>query len=225
MKYNYSMATELEGLAKRAQRQGWAVGSGTIDQVQSEAQSLGWIEVPIRRGDPTVVTLRSLGQAAARPKSMSAQYGLEEQPLHTDGAHLLRPPDVVVLSNTDENSTHTRLWRPSYSAKRLNSRIPSIAQDGIFLVHSGKDSFFCTAEARGRLRYDPACMTPCDARARRIATFFQKISEGITEHAWSQPNMLLVINNRRTLHGRASAINDPDRELQRISFYIEGEQS
>jgi len=44
-----------------------------------------------------VSVLRPQEQGQAHPYSISAVHGLGEQPLHVDGSHMFRPPDVVVL--------------------------------------------------------------------------------------------------------------------------------
>lgn len=99
------------------------------------------------------------------------------------------------------------------------------ARHGIFLINSGNDSFFAAALADGRLRYDPGCMMPCDARARHIVEYFSKTDLPTAEHAWNRPSQLLVIDNRRALHARASAADEPQREVQRLSFHLNREAS
>ncbi|WP_079177304.1 TauD/TfdA family dioxygenase [Streptomyces sp. MUSC 14] len=218
------MAMLLEDLVGESRRVGWASSSGTIAQVQREAAMLGWKEVPTRKGGPAISTLRPVDPEGAEPNSLSARYGKGAQPLHTDGAHLPEPPDVVVLVCEATSTTPTRLWdrgRP----KRFISVIPDFLRHGVFLVNSGNDSFFTTALAAGRMRYDPGCMMPCDARARQVAHFFIEAEGSVVEHEWSQPGQLLVIDNRKALHARASAVHDPQRELQRLSFHLNRETS
>ena len=62
------------------QQQGWASGSGDIDSVRIQAKSLGWSEVPVRRGDQPVSVLKPVEPDSAHPRSLSAQYGLGDQP-------------------------------------------------------------------------------------------------------------------------------------------------
>jgi hypothetical protein len=64
-------------------------------------------------------------------------------------------------------------------------------------------------------------MVPCDARARETVRYFDAEIESALEHSWDEPGKILVIDNRNVLHGRASAIDDPHRELQRVSFLPE----
>lgn len=213
------MPSKLKDLAQLAVLTGWQLGSGSVVQVRSEARSLGWTEVPVRRGDPSVTTLRPSSRGQAHPNSLSSRYGTDAQPLHTDGAHLIRPPDVVVLICETTSSVPTRLWR-LWRVATSRDVIPVYMRHGVFLVNSGHDSFFATACSGGRIRYDPGCMTPCDERARQTAARFDKGARSAVDHNWSEPGMMLVIDNRTALHGRASAVSEPGRELHRIGFYV-----
>lgn len=212
-----------------ATRSGWSTGQGSIESVRREAARLGYTEVAIRRGAPAVATLKPTSPDVAAPKSLSAIYGLGEQPLHSDGAHMTTPPDIVVLASEDANETPTRLWKMPRFA-RTRERFPyEKASHGVFLVSNGKDSFYAHALEKvspltSRLRYDPGCMVPCDARARAVVNFFEAELDAADEHSWENPGTILVINNSRALHARASAINEPDRELQRIAFTMGGKK-
>lgn len=208
----------LEDLLIRSRTTGWATVQGRLDQVQLEAKMLGWTTVPIRRGGPAVATLRPLDPADAAPNSLSARYGKGAQPLHTDGAHLPEPPDIVVLTCETTSTTPTLLWNKV-------GGVPRFAQHGVFLISSGNDSFFTTAYAQGCLRYDPGCMLPCDARAHQTVRFFEEAASTATEHQWNEPGQVLFIDNRRVLHARASADHEPQREIQRISFHLNREVS
>jgi Taurine catabolism dioxygenase TauD, TfdA family len=212
------MSTVLETLVVMSRKEGWAAGSGSIAQIRREAQSLGLTEVPVRRSGPAVTTLRPLSRDDAQANSLSAKYGKGDQPLHTDGAHLVKPPDVVVLACEGTSDTPTRLWRmrSGFFATPLEH-----IRHGVFLVANGKDSFFSTAYSNLRFRYDSGCMVPCDARARETVRYFDAAIESVIEHSWDEPGKLLVVDNRKALHARASAIDDPHREVQRVSFYLE----
>ena len=50
--------------------------------------------------------------------------------------------------------------------------------------------------------------------------YFDAEIESALEHSWDEPGSILAIDNRNALHARASAIDDPHREIQRISFYL-----
>ncbi|WP_216216886.1 TauD/TfdA family dioxygenase [Amycolatopsis aidingensis] len=212
------MARMLEDLLSRSRNTGWATAQGRIDQVQFDAKMLGWTPVPIRRGASAVATLRPLDPADAAPNSLSARYGKGAQPLHTDGAHLPEPPDIVVLTCETTSTTPTLLWNNV-------GGVPGFVQHGVFLIGRGNDSFFTTAYAQGRLRYDPGCMLPSDARAHQTVQFFEDAASAATEYQWNEPGQVLFIDNRRVLHARASAAHEPQREIQRVSFRLNREAS
>jgi hypothetical protein len=214
-------APDLAELLVAAKPVGWATASGSIAAVRSEAHRLGWREVSSRTGDPPVDVLRPTTQADANPHSLSAIYGLGQQPLHTDGAHVEdEPPDVVVLAATEPNRTPTRLWCGRTGWFYANS-LPEFANHGVFLVSSGTETFFATARANGRIRYDPGCMTPCDLRARQVVEFVHAANAQAVEHHWTEPGQLLLIDNRQTLHARAAvAEGDAERTIARVAFRL-----
>jgi len=200
---------DLEVLAETARTEGWASGLGDLDSIREQAKSLGWVEVSSRRGDPTVSVLHPTEKSAAHPSSLSARYGLGHQPLHTDGAHLPHPPDLVVLLSQRPSATPTRLWRakdappyPPYSA----------LHHGMFLIRNGRDSFYSPAFSGTRYRYDPGCMTACDARARAVAQYFEQQLIYTSVHEWMSAGQVLLVDNRRALHARSVvAEGDMDR--------------
>src|SRR3546814_20667711 len=84
--------------APRLTRHPWVSFPGTLEDVIDRARRLGWEAVSMRDGDPPVSELRPVPADRARPNSLSSRTGLGDQPLHTDGAHLDRPPDVIALA-------------------------------------------------------------------------------------------------------------------------------
>lgn len=211
--------TDLKDLAEAARKEGWASGHGDVDSIRKQAASLGWPEIAPRRGDPTVSVLRPAAADAARPNSLSSAYGLGQQPLHTDGAHLGTPPAIVVLIAHGPSPTITRTWWGGDHLFPRRGMPADAARHGMFLVRSGRDSFYASALGRGGYRYDPGCMTPCDARAREAAQYFAEQLDNATTHEWQEAGQVLVIDNRHALHAR-SAVADDDlgRELTRIAF-------
>lgn len=219
------MPRMLEVLLNESRGRGWAAGQGTLGQVKLDAAMLGWTEVPTRRGGPTVSTLRPVDPAEAEPNSLSARYGRGAQPLHTDGAHLPHPPDIVVLTCETTSTTPTRLWHRNNRVGRRAQGLPEFVRHGVFLISSGNDSFFAAACEGRRMRYDPGCMLPCDARARQVVQFFEERERFAEEHHWNESGQVLLIDNRRVLHARASAAHEPQREIQRLSFHLNHEAS
>lgn len=216
------MHFELTGLAEKAMSAGWATGPGDLSSVQFTAGVLGWTEVPTRRGEQAITELTPSEGENAKPRSLSAVYGLGQLPLHTDGAHLERPPDFVVLISEAPSTTATRLW----VADTTSPTFPvDDAQHGVFLVDSGREKFYSTAlSADHNIRYDPGCMQACDPRAIRAAGYFASQETTAKRVEWTGAGVL-VIDNRRTLHGReAVAPTDGSRTLRRIAYYAKDEQ-
>jgi TfdA family taurine catabolism dioxygenase TauD len=216
------MTLRLEDLAERALEEGWASGSGSLELLRLSARTLGWSEVTFRSTDPPVTSLRPLDTDEAKQNSLSSRYGKSTQPLHTDGAHLHEPPDFVLLLAETTSTVPTLLWKPMiihYQHPVYNDLL-----HGVFLVRNGSESFFRTAASSLDLQYDPGCMDPCDERSRSAARFFAEVSRSAVEHQWDEPGKVLLINNRRVLHARAAAEDEPDREIKRVAFRI-GESS
>lgn len=210
-------------LAAVTRRDPWATATTSIAQIRSQARQLGWVEVPTRKGEGPVSELRPRTPEQANPKSLSALHGLGEQPLHTDGAHLLEPPDMLVLFSAEPNETATLLWSPSSpltNPKYPLYSLPEALMGGIFLVRSGTDQFLATARTHEHgFRYDPGCMTPHDERARAAVEYFQDAQARAYRHEWTEPRQALFIKNRNVLHARAAVSEtDGNRLLTRIAY-------
>lgn len=214
----------IKDLWSAAQETGWALESCTDANpsvtIQCLAKLAGWVPVGTRADEGPVSNLRPVSQSEARAKTMSSVYGLQSQPLHVDGSHMLRPPDVIVLFSAEPSTTPTRIWKPVSSEIERDA-----ACHGLFLIGTGRSAFLAplveTAGKEWKYRYDPVIMKPADDRARAVAKYFDEQSDHkATEIKWNEPNMLLLIHNRRVLHGRgAVADSDHDRTLLRMAFY------
>jgi len=218
--------TNLKALSDEARVFGWASGTQDPGLIQEQASELGWQEVAARRGDPFVATLRPTTESQAHPRSLSRQFGLGAQPLHTDGAHMPLPPDFVVLFCKYPSVTTTRLYRPLFSPSNGSGALsPSAARHGMFLVGSGRDSFFSSASNGSSYRFDPGCMAACDTRAHQVAFHFANAFDRATQHSWATRDQVLVIDNNATLHARSAlAEGDEERELVRILFRVDSTQ-
>lgn len=211
---------QLRDLWSQAKKHGWATGHGKLN-VTREAAVSRWTPVATREGDEAISRLRPTDRGQAHPRSISAVHGLGEQPLHIDGAHMVRPPDVVILTSENVSSTPTNLWRFHSLYK-----VPYDSMcHGLFVVGSGRFAFLSPAleETRqGRkLRYDPTIMVPADARAREAAEYLNEVHSTAFAFKWGEPDSILMIDNRSVLHGRAAVVDgDLDRELTRHAFYL-----
>lgn len=207
----------LRELVETARSQGWASAHMPLATLTLQAQWGSLEPILSTRSRELHEVLRPVEAEQAPKRSLSATTGLGPQPLHSDGAHLERPPDVVVLAANRPTPVSTLLWRAEPS--RL-APVREELEHGLFLVNDGKRQFLAPALARGRLRFDPGCMSPLDSRARRVKLFFEGQPSDATRFDWSAENMVLVINNMTMLHARADASDDPRRELTRLQFHI-----
>ncbi len=122
-----------------------------------------------------------------------------------------------VPATTQNGTAPTLLWRAPGSVF-LN--LPTYASHGVVLIGRGLETFFDVAADMRRMRYDPGCMTPGDARARQTVQYFTKAAESVVEHRWTDPETILVIDYRIAMHARADATGEPDREIQRNAFRV-----
>jgi hypothetical protein len=206
-------------LVAGAQRDGWIAVADDIEAIRRQAAAHGWDEVPVRRGDPPVSVLKPVQPDSAHPRSLSARYGLGDQPLHTDGAHLASPPDLVVLAASGPSQTPTRLWAHGRADRGKEDPSWASFSNGMFLVQAGRDSFYAPVIAGDRWRFDPGCMIPCDARARQVSEYLAAQLARAWTSEWTRAGQVLVIDNRSVLHARAAlADGDGDRELTRVAF-------
>lgn len=187
---------------------------GIEDEITFQADQLGLVPAENRRGHSPVSALRPTRQGDAHPASLSAQVGLGEQPLHTDGAHLRKVPDLVVMWSSTTSATPTRVWDARRAGRGKDD-------SGIFMIRSGGETWLSPARDSGGLRFDPGCMAPCDAFARETAQILQAPPpDQVHEIAWTKPGMVLVLRNRWVLHGRAAVVpGDEARTLGRVAYY------
>jgi alpha-ketoglutarate-dependent taurine dioxygenase len=205
----------LQAALESAARQGWAELKGNLDAAVASLESLGAESEPGRAG-LRASTLVPLAARDARPRSLSARYGLAELPLHSDGAHLADPHDYLILDCLTSTEVPTLIW-PCQTED-----LPAAAATGIFLVGRGRSAFYAQAiTAGGALRYDPGCMWPRDDRAREAAAFFAERQSDAERYVWRRTDRCLVIDNRRCLHGRGEAIGAGARRLRRVTFSLQ----
>lgn len=211
-------STELAELFNEAEKKGWVIGTGPLARVRRAAKGLGWTEQANRTGEPSATRLTPSTREQAKPRSLSATYGLGAQPLHTDGAHLQPPPDILLLHAEHPNATPTILWNNGLDDNKI--KLPwDASKHGVFMVQNGPSSFFVTALTGRTIRYDPGCMVACDMRARAVARYFSEALKVSHTHRWRESDEFVLIDNRRTLHARGE-VEDADlkRELHRVAF-------
>ncbi len=219
----------LDELVSAAGEFGWAAGRCPADQLVTQASQARYTIVPGRSVTHGFEELRPVPPQEASTRSLSAVYGLGQQPLHTDGAHLSNPPDIIVLAAAEPTTVATLLFR-HVDLDGGGSGLQEDLRHGLFLVDGGKNTFLAPARtgwgrATSRIRFDPGCMTASDSRARRVVTHFAECANSATVHQWDAPDGVLIIDNRQVLHARADATADVNRTVQRMMLRLPREAS
>lgn len=212
---------DLDEVRAGLRARGYAVAHGTIEEVKRAAAIRESLTL-LRSGQEASDKLRPMTREEAPERSLSAIVGLDAQPLHTDGAHLLTPPDLIVLHSATPTPTGTAVWTPFGIAA---GRLPDHVRVGVFSVRANGLSFLATAWEPPRLRYDPGCMAPADDQAKETRMFFDEARSLAHVHLWEEPDTLLFIDNRRALHAREAVTDDVDtRQIDRLAFRLEAAQ-
>lgn len=133
--------------------------------------------------------------------SLSDVYGTGKFPPHSDGAHLVSPPDYLIMRGSRNRKAQTLLW-PS---GKLLEVLGSDANDAQFAVIRGARTFrirFCTVDADGlRLRFNYDTMKPKNRSAATIHSLLREPDVEPVVIDW-ETTSLLVVDNRTVLHGR-----------------------
>lgn len=208
---------DIGDVEKELTSHGFALREGTLQDV-SFASTLQrkWKQV-LQKAGAKETLLRPMHQSEAPARSLSKIHGLGAQPLHTDGAHLKRMPDVIVLSAPSPSLTATVVWK-------LPASFPSSLRNGVFTVRGNDGAFLAHAFTNQRLRFDPGCMSPADHLATEAAAFLEGVRAEAHTHNWSQGGTLLFIDNRKTLHAREAVVDDEDsasRVIARAAYVLE----
>ncbi len=209
----------------RAVEVGWAIlALKEIGTEQAQLAAAFTSEGALRRSrtsSPGLVDLLTPTQANhSERRSLSAQYGLGEFPLHTDGAYQPQPPRLVVLYCAhDQGGRPTRLFRwddAEWTAERRSD-----FDREVFFFRNGRRSFVdtITAPSRHFVRFDAGCMLPATRGAARLLAEVRAQSDNwhMSTVDW-EPGRTLVIDNWRVLHGRGPAAATGRRLLFRLQL-------
>jgi hypothetical protein len=157
----------------------------------------------------------------SKANTLSSRYGLAEFPLHTETAYWTRPARYLVLRCVDPGQGRRPTTILDTKLLKLGPTERKLFVNEVWKVHSRRP-FLCTLmeEINGHIafRFDPECMLPITRGARRtLAIMTELLAQArVTEIQWSAGE-LLVLDNRRLLHGRgASTLLDEDRVLERV---------
>lgn len=172
------------------------------------------------RGDELVQELCPIATDEAFPRSLSALFGQGSFPFHVDTAHWTTPCHYIVLGCVEPG----RDVRPTLliDSRKLELTLEErlLLETTPIRIRCGRGSFYGTILSPDRrfIRYDPGCMEPMCSRGEEALKLLatERWSELEERIIWRK-GRVVVIDNWRMLHGRASAgANDSPRKLLRV---------
>ncbi len=181
------------------------------------ANSLGK-PIPSRVKGPLIDNLIPLYNNDAHEQSLSAKYGINDFPFHTDGAYFEIPPRYIVLRYIRgiDNPTPTVVC----DMKNIVEKDKNMLKHSIWKVKSRSGFFLSTilSEENNVFRYDKCVMQPSISHNNN-SQYFEDLVSGLPkeEIRWSL-NKTVVLDNWTFLHSRPKVKNMEInfRTLQRI---------
>jgi hypothetical protein len=231
MSYTYSneQPAESSSIDRTAlEERGWVTvqtsepcGPEFSERLLAIARELG-TPTPTRSRGSLCEVLLPTQAGNAKPRSLSRLHGVGEFPLHTDTAHWVTPCRYVMLACVSPGGGSRATLLMDTQRLRLNEHQSSLLHSTPLRVTNGRNSFFSTILSKSRpfMRFDPGCMTATTIDGMETLELFSqyKWPDHVEHFQWAV-GTVLVLDNWRMLHGRASAnVPDEGRKLMRISI-------
>lgn len=214
---------------------------GEFERIHAELRDWGWVTLAL----PSKVDLRivlsllrpDLIPYASRfhvnrisPKThdcaptgtLSARYGLGSFPFHTERAHWKNPPRYIAFRSIGAPTDRPTTLVDSYDLDASSDLVRDLHCQPWDVrweeVKFESPVLTPVSSAPWKVRYDPCCMAiKAPHKANLESALEQKLSElPVTTHHW-RPEVALIVDNWRVLHGRgASRAADFNRVLERL---------
>lgn len=224
MKRLNAARTALQPILAALADRGWArhlVESDEAGAVLSELGRVGDLlgARTVGRGGALEEVVRPKMTADAHPRSLSARYGLNALPFHTELSHRPRPCRYLLLGCIDPGSPSAMTMLLDWRTLRFSSGEIQLLESAPLLVRTGRRSFYSTILPPGRafVRYDPCCLEPVNERGRTALSLVEdRLGGGSPQtHEWRRGD-ILVLDNWRVLHARGPSNQRSSRRLARI---------
>lgn len=211
----------MSNLIDKIEKNGWVEinNISTSEDLLEISEKLGKI-IPHSNGKKIDALMPKNGINSIK-NTFSNKFGYGSFPLHTDTAFWAKPTRYVALFSPKVSLCNTFIIHNKNIIKLMNEKDIDNAKKSIFLVKTINSQHYSSAIFNKNmiegLRYDTNCMSPKNTSARLFQEKFNKILAGIQpiEIEWTGTNAI-IFDNWKTLHGRASAIDEKDRILNRI---------
>lgn len=207
-------ASDIHKAIAKATESGWSVCSESIDTIIQVLNDRAMF-VPTRKGESSIGWLTASPSHERSLPGFSTRYGLGRFPLHTDGAHMQNPPDMIFLQFEQATRDAPTLLLHS-NCNDIDADIICALEHGIFDIGFRHRTRLGTALASDRIRFDPIAMTPRDSLAQQVVEYFE--DRWLHAETYESPGSTetLVIDNRWTLHGREAVPMNMTRRLRRL---------
>lgn len=171
------------------------------------------------RGISHIETMTPTPKHGAHQRSLSKRHGLEVLPFHVELSHRMRPCRYVVFGCLESGAPSVATILLDRYTVDFSSGERALLRNAAVLVRSGRRSFYSTILPAGEeyLRFDTGCMEPVDDRGRAAIKLVEdRLAQCAPVYHYWQNGDVMVIDNWRVLHGRASAVGSHGRRLARI---------
>jgi Taurine catabolism dioxygenase TauD, TfdA family len=217
-------AADFPSLLVTLDERGWAAYAAEHSDAEAVIGELG------RIGD--LLGTRTAGRAGAleeliqpqqpgeaHARSLSARYGLNALPFHTELSHRPLPCRYLLLGCVDPGSPSAVTMLLDWRTLGLSPDELQLLEAAPILVRNGRRSFYTMIlpSDHAFLRYDPGCLEAVDARGRAALRLIEhRLASGAPRsHKWRRGD-ILIIDNWRVLHGRGPSNEGSGRRLARI---------
>jgi hypothetical protein len=164
-----------------------------------------------------IEVVRPRHRGVGKPITLSGKFGLEAFPLHCDTAHWPVPSRYLLLACQNRGVVGTETLLLDTSSLPLTEAEIELAKSELFHVRNGRKSFYSSilSPMRPFVRVDPGCLDPASPRGAEALALYDAERWGarVIKIDWRLGD-ILVVDNWRTLHGRAEARGE-DRSLLR----------
>ncbi|MBR0754955.1 TauD/TfdA family dioxygenase [Bradyrhizobium jicamae] len=184
------------------------------------AQELGPLRVDPRSPEP-IRDIRPQDLESAKQNTLSSRYGTGAFPFHTDAAHWDHPAQYLGLYCVDPGEGRRATMLIDSRVWALDDDEQDLACRALWATGHVRPRLCTFAKETGsglEIRYDMDCMKPMTREAHSLKALLEaRIQDCKTTQIQWKPKDLLIIDNRRMLHARASSARpDTGRLLKRM---------
>jgi L-asparagine oxygenase len=186
-------------------------------------QSLGPLRVDPRSPEP-IRDIRPQDLKSAKQNTLSSRYGTGAFPFHTDTAHWDHPARYLGLYCVDPGEGRRATLLLDSRVWVLDDDEQDLACRALWATGHVRPRFCTFAKKAGdglKIRYDMDCMKPMTKEAHGLKALVDaRIQDCRSMRIEWEPQNLLIIDNRRMLHARASSTRpDAGRILKRMLIW------